>query len=43
MLSRHFGATPECNDWHTMKNRLEADGTDFIIALTTGFAGEVDE
>ena len=41
--SRHFGAILDWNDWHTMKNRLEADGTDFIIAPTTRFAGEVGE
>ena len=43
MLPRHFGAILEWNDWHTMKNRLEAGSTDFIITLTTGFAGEVGE
>ena len=41
--SRHFGVILEWNDWHTMKNRLEADGTDFIIAPTTRFAGQVGE
>ena len=41
--SRHFGAILEWNDWHTMKNRLEADGTDFNIAPTTRFAAEVGE
>ena len=43
MLSRHFGAILKWNDWHTMKNRLAADGTDFIIAPTTRFAGELGE
>ena len=41
--SRHFGAILDWDDWHAMKDRLEADGTDFIIAPTTRFAGEVGE
>ena len=41
--SRHFGAILNWDEWHLMKDRLEADGTDFIIAPTTRFAGEVGE
>ena len=41
--SRHFGAILSWDEWHLMKDRLEADGTDFIIAPTTRFAGEVGE
>ena len=41
--SRHFGAILDWDEWHLMKERLEADGTDFIIAPTTRFAGEVGE
>ena len=41
--SRHFRAILDWNDWHTMKNLLKADGTDFIIAPKTIFAGEVGE
>ena len=41
--SRHFGAILDWDEWHGMKDQLEADGTDFIIAPTTRFAGEVGE
>ena len=41
--SRHFGAILDWDEWHAMKDRLEADGTDFIIPPTTRFAGEVGE
>ena len=41
--SYHFGAILDWDEWHLMKDRLEADGTDFIIAPTTRFAGEVGE
>ena len=41
--SRHFGATLDWDEWHLMKDGLEADGTDFIIAPITRFAGEVVE
>ena len=41
--SRHFGAILDWDEWHLMKDRLEADGTDFIIAPTIGFASEVGE
>ena len=39
--SRHFGAILDWDDWHAPKDRLEVDGTDFIIAPTTRFAGEL--
>ena len=41
--SRHFGAILDWDDWHAMKGRLEADGTDLIISPTTRFAGEAGE
>ena len=41
--SRHFGAILDWDDWQAMKDRLEADGTDFIIAPTKRFAGKVGE
>ena len=41
--SKHFGAILDWDDWHAQKHGLEADGTDFIIAPTTRFAGELDE
>ena len=41
--SRHFGPILDWDDWHAMKDRLEADSTEFIIAPTTRFAGEVGE
>ncbi len=41
--SPHFGAILDWYDWHVMRDRLEADGTDFIIAPTTRFAGEMGE
>ena len=39
----HFGAILGWDYWHTMEELLEADSTDFIIARTTRFAGEVGE
>ena len=39
----HFGAILGWDYWHTMEELLEADSTDFIIAPTTRFAGEVGE
>jgi extradiol dioxygenase family protein len=41
--SRHFGAILEWHDWHSMKDRLVAENTEFIIEPTTRFAGEVGE
>ena len=41
--SRHFGAILDWDDWHALKDRLEADGTDLIIAPTTRLAGELGE
>ena len=41
--SRHFGAILDWDDWQAIKDRLEADGTDFIIAPTTRFVDEVGE
>ena len=41
--SRHFGVILDWDEWHAMKDRLEADDTDFIIPPTTRFAGEVGE
>ena len=41
--SRHFGAILDWDEWQLMKDKLEADCTDFIIAPTTRFAGEVGE
>ena len=41
--SRHFGTILDWDERNLMKDRLEADGTNFIIAPTTRFAGEVGE
>ena len=41
--SLHFCAILDWDDWHAMKGRLEADGTDLIISPTTGFSGEAGE
>ena len=41
--SRHFGAILEWDQWHTLKDRLVAADTDFIIEPTTRFTGEVGE
>ncbi len=41
--SRHFGAILDWDDWHQMKESLEADGTKFIIKPTIRFSGEVGE
>ena len=41
--SRHFGVILDWDHWHALKDRVEADGTDFIIAPTTRFAGELGE
>ena len=39
--SRRFGAILDWDDWHTLKDRLEADGLDVIISPTTRFAGKL--
>ena len=41
--SCHFGAILDWDDWHLMKDRLVADGIDFLIAPTARFIGEVGE
>ena len=43
VLPPHFGAILGWDYWHTMEELLEANSTDFIIAPTTRFAGEVGE
>lgn len=40
---RHFGAVLEWEDWHTLKQRLMARQTDFIIAPYIRFEGDVGE
>ena len=40
---RHFGAVLEWDDWHTLKQRLMARQTDFIIAPYIRFEGDVGE
>ena len=40
---RHFGAVLPWQDWHDLKDRLEAQGTDFIIAPYVRFKGETGE
>lgn len=43
MPSRHFGAILDWDDWHAMKDRLEAGGTNFIMTPTEIVAGKVGE
>jgi len=40
---RHFGVVLEMDEWHVLAERLEAAGTDFIIAPYTRFKGEPGE
>lgn len=40
---RHFGAVLNWQDWHELKDRLEARRTDFIIAPYIRFKGETGE
>lgn len=40
---RHFGAVLPWADWHALKDRLQAAGTDFIIDPYIRFAGETGE
>ena len=40
---RHFGAVLEWEKWHTLKDRLEKAGQDFVIAPYIRFKGEVGE
>ena len=40
---RHFGTVLAWQEWHALKDRLEARGTDFIIAPYIRFKGEVGE
>ena len=41
--TRHFDAILDWGDWHTMKDRLAADGTIFIIVPTTQVTNEGGE
>jgi len=40
---RHFGAVLDWDDWYTLKDRLIAAGTDFVIEPYIRFKGEVGE
>lgn len=39
----HFGVVLAPTDWRALADRLEAAGTDFVIAPTTRFAGQPGE
>ena len=39
----HFGAVLPLEEWRALAERLEAAGTDFVIAPTVRFAGEPGE
>lgn len=40
---RHFGAVLDWDDWHTLKDRLVKDDTQFIIEPYIRFKGETGE
>ena len=40
---RHFGVVLDPDDWRALADRLEAAGTDFVIAPYTRFEGEPGE
>ena len=40
---RHFGAVLAWEDWHDLKDRLQARSTDFIISPYIRFKGEIGE
>jgi len=40
---RHFGAVLPWADWHALKDRLETEGTNFVIAPYIRFKGETGE
>lgn len=40
---RHFGAVLEWEAWHSLKDRLVSEGTDFVIAPYIRFKGETGE
>ena len=40
---RHFGAVLYWDDWHTLRDRLTAAGTNFVIDPYIRFKGEVGE
>ena len=40
---KHFGVVLDPEDWRALADRLEAAGTDFVIAPYTRFAGEPGE
>jgi extradiol dioxygenase family protein len=39
----HFGLVLEISEWRDLAERLQAAGTDFVIAPTVRFAGEAGE
>ena len=39
----HFGVVLSMNDWHLLSQRLEKNGTKFIIEPTTRFKGKAGE
>ena len=41
--ARHFGVILSPADWHTLAQKLEAEGADFLIKPRTRFAGEPGE
>ena len=40
---RHFGAVLEWDEWHALRDRLKAAGTDFVIEPYIRFKGETGE
>jgi extradiol dioxygenase family protein len=40
---RHFGAVLDWHEWHALRDRLKAAGTDFVIEPYIRFKGEVGE
>ena len=43
VLVRHFGAVLDWHEWHALRDRLIAAGTDFVIEPYIRFKGEVGE
>ena len=39
----HFGLVLAMDEWRALADRLEAAGTDFVIAPTVRFAGQAGE
>lgn len=41
--SRHFGIILDRDDWHSLADRLQAAGCEFLISPRVRFAGEIGE